>query len=181
MDHRITTRDRLEVRVGHWLAPRSVTLLRLSLGLVFLVFGVLKFVPGLSPAEDLVAQTLDGLTLGLVPEPLGLVLVATLETVIGLCLLTGRALRLGLALLAVALVGILSPLVLLSDQLFAGPFNAPTLAGQYVIKDVVLLAAALVVAASVLARRPVTERDERSSATHAAASGRRWEREDAAA
>jgi uncharacterized membrane protein YphA (DoxX/SURF4 family) len=130
MDLRMTGLDRWQMRAGRWLAPNSVTLLRLSLGLVVLLFGALKFVPGLSPAEALVVQTLEGLTFGLVPASLGLVLVAALETVIGLCLLTGRALRLGLALLAVALVGILSPLVLRPDQLFAGPFNAPTLEGQ---------------------------------------------------
>ena len=46
-----------------------------------------------------------------------------------------------------AFVGILSHLILLSDQLFTGPGHAPNLLGQYVLKDVILVAAALVVAA----------------------------------
>ncbi len=38
----------------------------MSLGLVFLWFGFLKFFPGLSPAQDLAARTVDKLTFGLV-------------------------------------------------------------------------------------------------------------------
>jgi putative oxidoreductase len=138
-----------------WLARHSVDLLRLSLGAVFLGFGALKFVPGLSPAAGLAGATFAELTLGLVPEGVGVYVVAALETAIGLSLLTGRLLRLGLALLGVAMVGILSPLVLLPEALFRGALYAPTLEGQYVLKDVVLLAAALAVAASAFGRRPL--------------------------
>jgi putative oxidoreductase len=81
---------------------REIALLRISLGVIFLGFGVLKFVPGLSPAEDLAADTMRVLTLGLLPTGIGLVLAATLETAIGLLLITGRYLRLGLGLLAMA-------------------------------------------------------------------------------
>ncbi len=114
---------------------------------VFLGFGFLKFFPGVSPAEQVAVQTTSMLTLGLVPDPAALLGVALLEVTIGLCLLSGRFLGLGLGLLAMAFVGILSPLVLLSDQLFTGPGHAPNLLGQYVLKDVILVAAALVVAA----------------------------------
>jgi putative oxidoreductase len=138
-------------RSGITLRP-SIVLLRLSLGLVFLGFGLLKFFPGLSPAERLAEDTIEKLTLGLIPGGLGLVLVALLESAIGLCLLTGRYLRLGLALLGVAMVGVLSPLVLFPDELFSRRYNAPTLEGQYVLKDVILLAAGLVVAAGARGR-----------------------------
>jgi len=141
-----------EVKLARWLAPRSITLLRISMGLVFLGFGVLKFVPGLSPAEELARETVGKLTFGLLPENIGVLLVASLESAIGLTLLLGRFLRLGLALLGVAAVGILSPLVLVPQDLFVSAF-VPTLAGQYVIKDFVLLAAWLVLAANLLGRR----------------------------
>jgi putative oxidoreductase len=142
-------------RATEWLARHSVDLLRLSLGAVFLGFGVLKFVPGLSPAAGLAGAAFAELTLGLVPAEVGVYVVAALETAIGLSLLTGRLLRLGLALLGMAMVGILSPLVLLPEVLFRGALYAPTLAGQYVLKDVVLLAAGLAVAASAFGRRPL--------------------------
>ena len=149
-------------RLPAWLALHSVTLLRLSLGVVFLGFGVLKFFPGLSPAADLAGETFRELTFGLVPESVGLFFVAALETAIGLSLLTGRLLRLGLTLLAVAMVGILSPLVLLPEELFRGALWAPTLEGQYVVKDVVLLAAALAVAGSAFGRRPLRDAGARA-------------------
>jgi uncharacterized membrane protein YkgB len=138
---------RLFSRGSGSLRRASLMLLRISMGLVFLVFGMLKFVPGLSPAEGLVEQTIDALTFGLVPGIVGVLFVAALETAIGLCLVTGRYMGIGLALLGVAMIGILSPLVLLPDELFARPFE-PTLAGQYVLKDLILLAAGLVIAVS---------------------------------
>lgn len=141
-----------EAALHRWLVAHSVTVLRVSVGFVFLAFGALKIVPGISPAEDLVERTTGLLTLGLVPGGVALALVAALECTIGLLLVLGRALRTALALLAINLVGILSPLALLTAQLFAGPHGAPTLAGQYVVKDVVIVGAALVIAASVLGR-----------------------------
>ena len=145
-----------ERRLARWLARYSITLLRISLGAIFLGFGVLKFVPGLSPAEPLALQTLDILTLGLLPDRVGLFIVAGLESTIGILLLTGRFLRVALVLLAAELVGILSPLVLLPTQMFS-PNLAPTLAGQYVIKDIIIGAAGLVVAARALGARMIVE------------------------
>jgi putative oxidoreductase len=142
---------RLFQRTGIRLRP-SITLLRISLGLVFLGFGLLKFIPGLSPVEGLVERTVALLTFGRLTGEAATGVVAAMESTIGLSLLTGRYLRLGLALLGVAMVGILSPIILFADQLFfsRGSF-APTLEAQYVLKDMVLLAAALVVAAAALA------------------------------
>ena len=152
--------DRQLTAVNLWLSHHSIALLRISLGLVFLGFGALKFVPGLSPAAELATTTVQALSFGLIPAGLGLVLVAVLETVIGLLLISGRGSRLGVALLGLAMVGILSPLVLFPDRLFAGPANAPTLEGQYVLKDVVLLVAGLVIAAGGGGGRIVTGPDQ---------------------
>lgn len=133
------------------LTAHSVAALRIALGAVFLGFGVLKFFPGVSPAAELAQRTIGELTLGLVGPEAALLLTAVLETVIGLTLVTGRFVRVGLVLLAGALVGIMSPLVLFFDELF--PAGGPTLTAQYVLKDVVLAAAAAVVAAAALGAR----------------------------
>jgi putative oxidoreductase len=135
----------IESETHDWLVANSVTLLRVSLGAVFLGFGFLKFFPMVSPAEDLVIATTSMLTFDLIPGSITIVATAVLECVIGLWLLIGRALRGATYLLVIELVGILSPVALLSDRLFSGPHNAPTLQGQYVLKDVVIVAAALVV------------------------------------
>lgn len=130
------------------LVAHSVGVLRVAVGAVFLGFGVLKFFPGVSPAENLTKATTDLLTFGLVPGGVSIVAVATLECFIGASLIAGRFMRLALWLLALEFVGILSPLVLLPGRLFSGPHHAPTLEGQYVLKDVILVGAAMVIAAA---------------------------------
>jgi uncharacterized membrane protein YphA (DoxX/SURF4 family) len=157
MDHRRRRggRVRLEALAARLLARHSITLLRISLGLIFLGFGLLKFFPGHSPAAALAARTLGVFTLGLLPADVDRVLVATLETTVGLCLTTGWFLRPGMLLLGVNMVGILSPLVFFPHELFPRGLTAPTLEGQYVAKDAVLLCAGLVVAAHALGARLV--------------------------
>ncbi len=147
----------MEARAQRWLIAHSIAILRVSMGAVFLLFGALKFFPGVSPAQGLVEKTIDILTLGLVPGAVALVLVATLECVIGLCLISGRAVRGAVYLLGIQLIGILSPLVLLTARLFDGPHGAPTLEGQYVLKDLILVAAAMVIAATVGGARLTSE------------------------
>ncbi len=133
--------------IHHQLVAHSVAVLRVAVGAVFLGFGVLKYFPGVSPAENLTKATTHLLTFGLVPDGVSIVAIATLECFIGISLIAGRWMRLALWLLAVQFAGILSPLVLLPGRLFAGPHGAPTLEGQYVLKDVILVAAGMVIAA----------------------------------
>jgi putative oxidoreductase len=131
-----------------WLSRYSIGVLRVSLGIVFFAFGVLKFFPGASPAEALVERTVDALTLGVVDGRTAVVVTAVMECFIGITLITGRFVRVGLVVLAGALVGIMSPLVLFFSDMF--PNGTPTLEAQYVFKDIVLAGAGLVVAAVAL-------------------------------
>jgi putative oxidoreductase len=141
-----TAVDRLQA----FLVAYSLQALRISLGLVFLCFGVIKFVPGLSPAEAIASATIDRLTFGLVSGHTAVLLTAVTETFIGLTLVTGAFLRIGIVVLGGALIGIMSPLALFTAELFP---HGPTLMGQYVLKDIVLAASALVVAAYALGAR----------------------------
>ncbi|MEJ7803917.1 MAG: DoxX family protein [Candidatus Limnocylindria bacterium] len=109
---------RLENAIHRKLIGHSLTALRVAVGLVFLGFGMLKFFPGVSPAEDPVKTTTNLLTFGLVPGAIAMVAVAALESFIGVCLILGKWMRLAIWLLAVEFVGILSPLVLLTGRLF---------------------------------------------------------------
>ena len=149
--------SRLTARATGWLAAHSITALRISLGLVIAGFGALKFVPGASPAEGLVMRTTDVLTFGLVGGTAAVVATAVLETFIGLTLLTGRGLRVGLLVMAGWLGGILTPVVLFPADLFPG--GLPTLTAQYVLKDLILVAAAAVVAARTMGARLVVPAD----------------------
>ena len=149
--------DRLDTTLNRWLVANSIPLLRVSLGLVFLVFGALKFFPGLSPIEDLATQTTSALTFGLVPPGVGLVMIAALECAIGLCFVTGRFLRVAVWLMGAQMMDAMSPLALYPGELFSGPSYAPTLAAQYIVKDVILVAAGLVIAATWTGARIVAE------------------------
>lgn len=151
---RITSRAvQLQPMVAGLLARHSITALRISLGLVFLGFGVLKFFPGVSPAQGLVIRTLETLSLGMVAGHTAMVVAAVTECFIGITLITGKLLRVGLVVLAGALVGFFSPLVLFFNDMFPG---GPTLEAQYILKDIVLAAAGMVVAARALGARLVT-------------------------
>lgn len=144
-----TTFDKIDASLNRWLIRYSVALLRISLGAVFFGFGILKFFPNVSPAQAIATQTMTILSFGVVPVGVSIVFIATLECVIGLCFITGKLLRIAVWLLLFELIGILSPVVLLPRELFTGPFHAPNLLGQYVLKDVILAGAGMVIAATV--------------------------------
>ena len=149
----VTSRERfdaLDTRITHWMARAGIPILRIALGVIYVWFGALKLVPGLSPAEDLVLATVPFL-----PGSFFLPFLAVWEIVIGIGFLTGRALRLTILLLFLQMPGTLSPIVLLPERIFtAFPFGL-TLEGQYVIKNLVLISAALVIGATVRGGRLV--------------------------
>jgi uncharacterized membrane protein YphA (DoxX/SURF4 family) len=152
--------DQLDLSIVRWLARYSLPFLRIGMGIVFLWFGALKFFPGLSPATDLAVQTISVLTFGLIPANVNLFLLATLEAVIGLGFLTGRYMRLMLGLLVFQMAGTLTPLVLFPGEAFVHFPYAPTLEGQYIIKNLVLIGAGLVIGSTVRGGRIIAEPQE---------------------
>ncbi|MDQ3639253.1 MAG: DoxX family protein [Actinomycetota bacterium] len=141
--------EAVDVRITQWMARYGVVTLRVALGVVFFWFGALKFFPNLSPAQTLAVDTIDVLTFGLLPGGVSLVLLATLECAIGLGLISGRFMRPTLLLLAFQMVGAASPLLLFPGEVFTAFPYAPTLEGQYIIKNIVLVSAGLVIGATV--------------------------------
>jgi uncharacterized membrane protein YphA (DoxX/SURF4 family) len=141
--------DRLDAHITATLAQVAIPTLRVALGIVFLWFGVLKFFPNLSPAETLVGRTIERLSLGWVQPSLSLPVLAAWESVIGIGLIVGRGLRGILFLLALQMLGTLTPLFLFPEETFSSFPLVPTLEGQYIIKNLVLIAAAMVVGATV--------------------------------
>ena len=152
--------ERLDLNIVRWLARYSLPFLRIGMGIVFLWFGALKFFPNLSPATDLAVRTIDVLTFGLIPANVSLILLATLETAIGLGFLTGRYMRLTLGLLVFQMAGALTPLALFPGEAFMYFPYAPTLEGQYIIKNLVLIGAGLVIGSTVRGGRIVAEPQE---------------------
>jgi uncharacterized membrane protein YphA (DoxX/SURF4 family) len=154
-DYRGTSR-RLANR-SSWAAARyGPAALRLSLGLVLFWFGVLKFVPGLSPAESLAIRTISALTFDVIAGDPARLLLAALETFIGVALLSGRLLRVALTALALQMAGTLTPLVVFPDEMWLRPL-VPSLEGQYIVKNAVLIAAAFALAATVFRPGPAPD------------------------
>jgi uncharacterized membrane protein YphA (DoxX/SURF4 family) len=153
--------DRVDRRITGWMAEHGLTLLRLALGVVFFWFGVLKFFPGASPAEQLAGRTIETLTLGAIPQDVALRILAVWEVAIGIGLFVGRWMRAVLLLLFVQMLGTITPLFLFPSETFAMFPFVPTLEGQYIIKNVVIVAAAIVLGATVrggeLSPEPVVE------------------------
>lgn len=140
---------RTDITLTRWMARYGVILLRVSLGSVFFWFGLLKFFPGLSPAQDLATRTISLLTFGLIPPQISLLILATWECLIGLGLVTGVWMRATLLLLFLQMLGTLTPLFFFPTETFTRVPYAPTLEGQYIIKNLVLVSAALVIGATV--------------------------------
>jgi len=151
----------VEERMVAWMAAHGISFLRVSLGIIFLWFGGLKFLPGLSPAEGLAGATIAKLTFGLVDPKVAVEILAVWETGIGLALVFGVQLRIALGLLFLQMAGTLTPLLLFPAQTFARFPFAPTMEGQYILKNLVLISGAIVVGATVrggtLVAKPLRE------------------------
>jgi uncharacterized membrane protein YkgB len=147
----------IDHHLTQWMAQYGVLLLRFSLGLVFFWFGVLKFFPGVSPAEDLALRTIDVLTFGLVPAALARPVLAAWEVLIGIGLMSGLALRATLLLLFLQMIGTVSPLFIFPQETFSHFPLVPTLEGQYILKNMVIVSAALVIGATVRGGRVVAD------------------------
>jgi uncharacterized membrane protein YphA (DoxX/SURF4 family) len=149
--------EALDVRITRTMARHGLVLLRVSLGIVFLWFGALKLFPDLSPAQELATRTIAVLTFGLVPPGVSLPVLALWECVIGIGLLAGVRLREVLLLLFLQMAGTLAPVFLFPEEVFTRIPYAPTMEGQYIIKNVVLIAAGIVVGATVRGGRVVAD------------------------
>ena len=122
-------------RLNNW----SLPVLRVSLGIVFIWFGALKPF-GDSPANEVITKTIYWFDPDIFIPILGF-----WEIIIGICLIYTPLIRVGLFLLALQMPGTFLPLVLRPEICFIdAPFNL-TLEGQYIIKNLVLIGAAMVV------------------------------------
>ena len=141
--------NRIDKRITNWMASYGILVLRVSLGVVFFWFGILKFFPGLSPAQDLAARTIAIITFGVIPSTTSVFLLAIWECVIGLGLIFGVFMRATLLLLFLQMLGTITPIFFFPHEVFTQIPYAPTLEGQYIIKNLVLISAGIVIGATV--------------------------------
>lgn len=137
----------------NFLNRSSLTILRMSLAIIFIWFGALKPF-GQSPAVDLIKKTVYWLDPDVFIPILGV-----WEMAIGICLLFAPLIRVGLFLLALQMPGTFLPLVLLPEICFINfPFDL-TLEGQYIVKNLVLIGAGLVVGSRLVPLEKVARPD----------------------
>ena len=124
---------------------RSLTLLRISIGIIYIWFGALKFFHGYSPAEDLAINTINKLTFGLLPQPVNIIFLAIWECAVGLLLISGKWLRTALVFLFIHMVCTFTPLLFFPSVSFKYMPYGFTLVGQYIMKNIIIICAALVI------------------------------------
>ena len=140
--------DRIDLRITRWMARYSLDVLRFALGVIFIWFGALKYFPGLSPAEELVRNTIYFFDPDLV-----IPILATWEVLIGIGFLSGfftnKLQRVTILLLFMQMIGAGLPLIMLPEVVWTNFPFVLTIEGQYIIKNLVIIGSALVLGATV--------------------------------
>ena len=134
----------IDQRIAAFMHRWGTVSLRYSLGVIFVWFGILKPY-GISPAEPLVKLTVQWMPL--LSPGTWLAVIGWWEVAIGLTFLFHKTVRIAIALLSLQMIGTFLPLFILTQVTFqAGriPY-APTMEGQYIIKNLLIISAALVV------------------------------------
>ena len=140
--------DDLDKRISHTMARVGVPALRISLAIIFIWFGILKPL-GLSPAGALVESTVAWMPFFTPSQWVSVI--GWWEVAIGVTFLFKSTLRIAIALLFLQMAGTFLPIVLLPEVTFqAGGFPfLPTIEGQYIVKNLLIISAALVVGGTV--------------------------------
>ncbi len=126
-------------------ADYAVRVMQIMIGVNFFWFGMLKFFSGVSPAETLAVMTIAKLTFGFIAPELSIKLLAIWEVAIGAGFLLGRYVRIFMPLFMLHMVLTFSPLFFFPELCFGeAPFSL-TLVGQYIFKNLVFIAAGVVI------------------------------------
>lgn len=140
--------DRVDRAIATFMERFGHAAHRLTLGGVFIWFGLLKQF-GVETATSLLARTIYfGSPEFMVP------ILGWWEVAIGVTLIVRPLVRIALLLLIIRLPGTFLALVLLPDICFTSVPWAPTVEGQYLVKDMMLFGAALVIGGTVRANAP---------------------------
>jgi uncharacterized membrane protein YkgB len=139
------TYESIDLRIIGFFKRTYIPVARVSIFLVFFWFGLIKIL-GLSPASPL-AEALTTKTVGMQYFDALFIILAIIECIIGLLFLFPKMTRVVIPLLLFHMVIVCSPLVLVPEYTWQQPF-VPTLEGQYIIKNAVVVAVAIGIAAS---------------------------------
>jgi uncharacterized membrane protein YkgB len=145
MVHKKIDYAHLDLKLIAFFRKAFIPMARVSIFIVFFWFGLIKLL-GLSPAGPL-AEALTARTVGLEYFDMLFIALSLAECLIGILFLFPKMTRLVIPLLLAHMALVCSPLVLVPEYTWQAPF-VPTLEGQYIIKNVVVVAVAIGIAAS---------------------------------
>ena len=140
----IRTYDELDIFITKFMSKWGITFLRYSLGVIYIWFGILKPF-GLSPAQELVENTVYWFDNPKTFVPI----LGWWEVAIGLTMCIKPLIRVSIFLLFIQMPGTFLPLILLPEVCFSNFPLGLTLEGQYIIKNLIIISAALVVGSTV--------------------------------
>lgn len=143
LDRGIETFDRIDRTIASTMNRLALPIMRVGMGVVFIWFGALKVI-GISPAAELVSETVY-----FVPPAVFVPILGIWEVLIGVSLLYRPLIRLGILLLFLQMPGTFLPIVLLPDVVFTVFPYGLTTEGQYIVKNLVIIGAALAIGGTV--------------------------------
>ncbi|HMQ62548.1 MAG TPA: hypothetical protein PKE06_17855 [Flavilitoribacter sp.] len=129
----------------HRFQVSKTRLLAVSIGIVYLWFGTLKFFPGVSPAEKLAQDTINQLLMGLIPPKVSIIMLAVWEVSIGILLVANVLKRPVIIAAIVHMVCTFTPLIFFPDLSFTNNALELTLVGQYIIKNLIILSGLFII------------------------------------
>jgi uncharacterized membrane protein YkgB len=134
----------VEEKWALWLDKHAIDCLRISIGIIYLAFGVLKFFPNYSPAERLAGDTICLITFDLISGTSACFLLAILESAIGVALLINVKQRAVILITLWHMCCTFLPLFMLPHYAYnADPFSF-SIVGQYIFKNLIIVSALLV-------------------------------------
>jgi len=123
----------------------KVKFLSYSIGLIYILFGSLKFFPHISPAETIGIVTVQNLTFDMLSPTFAIYSLAILEVVIGILLFTKNYLKIGVIAALIHLIFTFTPFIFSPNEAFATEYFTPSLLGQYILKNIILIGALWVI------------------------------------
>ncbi len=145
---------KIDALVIAWMARNGYLLLRISIGIIFFWFGILKFFPNYSPAQDLAIKTIKIISFNLISDSVIINGLALWEVLIGIGLITGKYLKATLMLLFLQMAGTFTPIFFFPEEVFTHIPYALTLEGQYIIKNLVLISGGIVLGGRLKVKDP---------------------------
>lgn len=145
MQRVLSTFRTFDEKLTDYIQENGIGLLRISIGLIYLIFGFLKFLPNYSPAEELAAQTIGLITLGVFSGKIALYSLAIIECGIGALLMAHVQTRWIIRIALWHMVCTFFPLIILPETAFTHDPYSLSLVGQYILKNLIIICALLIV------------------------------------